>query len=273
MKQTLLDSTALLSTLRYWRECGIDRLSGEQFGFSALKALPVVAQVSRSAQPPIVKEVAVSPVVSLDRLLTPPVCLEEKIPLLASLAHEVSVCQQCRLSLTRHQTVFGRGSDSSVVVFVGDVPKEEEERGAEPFAGEAREILNGMLLAIGFQREQVYLTNIIKCRPPGDRPPKSDEIMQCQGYLGRQLELIRPKVIFAMGKVAIGGLLGRAGDVGSARGRVHSWRGIPVIASYHPAFCLRTPNSKRAVWEDLLLLLATLEQDVNTPSKQEINTF
>ncbi|MBF0126740.1 MAG: uracil-DNA glycosylase [Magnetococcales bacterium] len=256
-----MDTQALLATLRYWRECGIDRLSGEGFGFSRLdtpsQPVPIQRVASKTALPP--------PLPSLDRLLSTPVDPVARTPLLETLASEVASCERCRLALTRNRTVVGSGSFDPPVVFVGDTPKEEEEKAQEPFVGEARELLNGMLRAARLQRQGVFITNIIKCRPPGDRQPHSDELSQCQGYLFRQLEILRPRVIFAMGKVAIDCLLGQNSPVGTARGKVHSWRGVPVIASYHPAFCLRTPTSKRAVWEDLILMMKTLEHASQPP--------
>ncbi|MEO5334872.1 MAG: uracil-DNA glycosylase [Magnetococcus sp. YQC-5] len=260
MTEISLDLTALLATLLYWRECGIDRLSGEGFGFAPLEAPATPVMVERVEPSRLVKEALPQPPpVSLDRLLSEPVSPAEKVSLMAELAREVSQCQQCRLALTRQKTVFGTGSLEAPVVFVGDVPKAEEELAQEPFIGEAREMMNGIVRAARLRRQEIYITNTIQCRPPGDRQPKTDEMIQCQGYLYRQLEIIRPKVIFAMGKVAIEGLLGRVGSVGEARGKVHAWRGVPVIASYHPAFCQRSPGSKRAVWEDLILLMKTLE--------------
>ncbi|MBF0429038.1 MAG: uracil-DNA glycosylase [Magnetococcales bacterium] len=242
----------LLATLRYWRVCGIDRLTGEQFGFA-----PVVEPKATVPIP-----IPTPPPPSLERLISEPVPLVARESWIAGLAQEISSCQQCRLSQTRNQTVMGVGALDAPVVWIGDAPQEEEERTGEPFAGEARAIFQGMVRAVGLDRNAVYLTNIIKCRPPGDRTPKPDEILHCQPFLFRQLELIRPKAIFVMGKVAIDCLLGPVKQVGQARGKVHFWRGVAVVASYHPVYCLRTPSSKRMVWEDLLLMQKTLEQDL-----------
>ncbi len=275
MNQASLDARGLQATLQYWRACGIDRLSGDQFGFTSIQTKPVPFVLNKSEpvvvpvsnQEPVQKPVA-PPVVTLNRLLTEPVSAAEKVVLIADLRQEVSVCQQCRLSLTRNQTVFGHGSLEAPVVFIGDAPRVEEEQANEPFVGEGREILNGMLLGIGLNRHEVFITNTIKCRPPADRHCKSDELQMCQSFLYRQLEIIRPKAIFAMGKVAIDGLLGRIGKVGGARGKIYSWRGIPVITSYHPAYCQRAPSSKRAVWADLIVLMQLLEKEA-TPRSTE----
>ncbi|MBF0181256.1 MAG: uracil-DNA glycosylase [Magnetococcales bacterium] len=269
-----MNASDLLATLRYWRECGIDRLSGERCGFLPAQAgaspprvvLPVSPPrpvPSIPAPPPIVPAAQPAPPpVTLDRLLTEPVATGDKPALLEAMAREVGVCSRCPLSLTRHRPVFGAGShDAPPVLLVGDFPKEEEEATGEPFGGEVRELLNGMLAACGWQRREVYLANVIKCRPPGDRQPRSEEVSQCQGHLFGQLEVVRPRVILALGKVAMDCLLGSGGQVGAVRGRAHVWRGIPVVVSYHPAFCLRTPASKRAVWEDLLFLMKILEKN------------
>ncbi|MBF0294834.1 MAG: uracil-DNA glycosylase [Magnetococcales bacterium] len=269
-----MNVSELLSTLRYWRECGIDRLTGEGCGFLPAQAgtpsprvvLPVASsQVAPSIPaPPRIQPVAQPvPPVTLDRLLTEPSASGDKPALLEAMARETSVCTRCPLSLTRHRGVFGAGSHDAQVFLVGDFPKEEDELSGEPFSGDLQELLNGMLGACGWQRRQVYLANVVKCRPSGDRQPRGEEVSQCQGYLFGQLEIVRPRLILAMGKVAMDCLLGCGGQVGAVRGRTHAWRGIPVVVSYHPAYCLRTPASKRAVWEDLLFAMKILEK--NTP--------
>lgn len=180
--------------------------------------------------------------------------------MMEAMTRDVASCEQCTLSKTRHKTVFGVGTPDAPVVFVGEGPGAEEDLQGEPFVGAAGRLLDHMLRAIALERSKVFIANVVKCRPPGNRNPQADEISSCQTYLFRQLELIRPKVIVCLGKFAILCLTGHAGTVGKARDQTFSWRGIPVIASYHPAYYLRTPRRKRAAWEDLIRLMKVLEQ-------------
>ena len=184
----------------------------------------------------------------------------ERPEILAKMAAEVAACRRCPLAMTRNKTVFGVGSPMTRVVFVGEGPGADEDRQGEPFVGAAGTLLDGMLRAVGLDRSRAYIANVVKCRPPGNRTPHNDEMAFCQSYLFRQLEIIRPEVIFAMGVTAARCLLGHTGPIGKARGRIYSWRGIPVIASYHPAYYLRSPGRKYAAWEDLLILLELLEK-------------
>ncbi|MBF0625978.1 MAG: uracil-DNA glycosylase, partial [Magnetococcales bacterium] len=190
----------------------------------------------------------------------PPPVPEARPVDLDGLAARVRDCRRCKLCLTRTNTVFGVGSPRAPVVFVGEGPGEEEDRRGEPFVGPAGRLLDRMLFSIGFTRDQVYIANVVKCRPPGNRNPDPDEVATCQGYLFDQLTMIRPRVLFALGRFAIISLLGRTDAVGRVRGRVYEWRGIPVVASYHPAFYLRQPGFKKAAWQDLLTLKKLLDQ-------------
>lgn len=191
----------------------------------------------------------------------PPVTpLEERPPRLAELAVHVAACRQCDLHKTRTQTVFGVGTPTTPVVFVGEAPGADEDRLGEPFVGAAGKLLDAMIRAVGFQRSEIYIANVLKCRPPGNRNPLPEEVALCHGYLSTQLEIIQPRLLFAMGKFAISALTGHDGPVGAARGRTYLWRGIPVIPTYHPAYYLRQPGRKRAAWEDLLRLLEALEK-------------
>ncbi|MBF0164987.1 MAG: uracil-DNA glycosylase [Magnetococcales bacterium] len=253
--------SALLATLRYWRACGIDRLTGEAWGWHqpALK-LPA-APVTRLSVPVVPEVVPVLPTptvepapVSLDRLLTPALPLEARLTLLAERAERVAGCQACALALTRRRVVYGVGPADAVVVWIVDAPGEADESKGMAFAGEGRELFEGMLRGVGLERHEVYVTHLVKCRPPGDRAPRGDEVRLCQGYWIEELETIRPKAIVALGKAVVETLLGDVGRLTKARGQVHVWRGIPVIATYHPSYCLRAPLSKRALWEDVLLL-------------------
>lgn len=172
---------------------------------------------------------------------------------LESLRVQVSGCTQCELHKTRTQTVFGVGAAAARLMIIGEAPGAEEDRQGEPFVGRAGRLLNAMLSAIGLAREQVYIANIIKCRPPKNRDPKPEEAAMCAGYLRRQIELVRPAVILAVGRVAAQNLLGTTTAIGRLRGQDHQdpASGTPVVVTYHPAYLLRSPGEKRKSWEDL----------------------
>jgi uracil-DNA glycosylase family 4 len=167
----------------------------------------------------------------------------------------VSSCERCGLSQQRTQTVFGVGDQQADWMLIGEAPGAEEDQQGEPFVGRAGQLLNRMLTAIGLQRQQVYIANIVKCRPPDNRDPHVDEIRACSAYLKRQIELVRPRVILVLGRVAAHNLLGTDEALGRLRGAPHIYEdtGIPVIVTYHPAYLLRKPVDKRKSWEDLKL--------------------
>ncbi|MBF0359256.1 MAG: uracil-DNA glycosylase [Magnetococcales bacterium] len=182
--------------------------------------------------------------------------------MLQELQAKAASCQRCELHLTRKQAVFGVGNPNAPVVFVGEGPGAEEDRIGEPFVGDSGKLFDKMLYSVGYSREDIYIANVVKCRPPGNRNPLPEEIALCQNFLIDQLQTIRPKVIFCLGKFALLCLLGYDGAVGKARSKSFTWRTIPVIASFHPAYYLRTPIKKSSGWQDLLKLqklLKTLE--------------
>lgn len=172
----------------------------------------------------------------------------------------VSACTRCELHQTRTQTVFGVGNRNADWLVIGEAPGKDEDLQGEPFVGRAGQLLNAMLQAIGLRRDQVYIANILKCRPPGNRDPKPEEATCCEAWLMRQIELIRPKLILAVGRIAAQSLLNTDARIGELRGRVHSFRdtGIPLVATYHPAYLLRSPLDKRKAWQDLQLAVKTL---------------
>ncbi len=176
------------------------------------------------------------------------------------LAEQVDHCVECVLHSGRRQTVFGVGNQQADLLIIGEAPGAEEDRQGEPFVGRAGQLLNEMLKAIGFNRNQVYIANILKCRPPNNRDPKSEEAECCVGYLYRQIELLQPKVILAVGRIAAQRLLNTTMALGKLRSRVHELKATqtPFIVTYHPAYLLRAPAEKRKAWEDLLLVKQTL---------------
>lgn len=172
---------------------------------------------------------------------------------LTALKKEVSVCTQCELHQTRTQTVFGVGNPQADWLVIGEAPGADEDRQGEPFVGRAGQLLSSMLLAMGLQREQVFIANILKCRPPNNREPKQEEVLACESYLRQQIELIKPKIILAVGRIAAQSLLKVDTPIGKMRGNRYQYPDseLPVIVTYHPAYLLRSPREKRKVWEDL----------------------
>jgi uracil-DNA glycosylase len=171
------------------------------------------------------------------------------------LANAVSVCTRCRLHESRTQTVFGVGSVDADWMIVGEAPGAEEDRRGEPFVGRAGQLLDQMLRAVGLGRDRVFIANILKCRPPGNRDPAAEEAAACRGWLDRQIALLAPRLILAVGRIAAQQLLETPAPLGRLRGQVHTLKNteIPVIVTYHPAYLLREPKQKRKAWADLCL--------------------
>ena len=177
-----------------------------------------------------------------------------------ALQEDVPGCVACNLSQTRTQTVFGVGDPDADWLIIGEAPGAEEDRKGEPFVGMAGQLLDNMLAAIQLQRgKNVYIANVLKCRPPENRDPHGEEVRQCDPYLKRQVELIKPKLILALGKFAAQSLLESTDTIASMRGRQHSFQGVPVIVTYHPAYLLRNLPDKAKAWEDLCFARATMQ--------------
>ena len=175
------------------------------------------------------------------------------------LKSSASACTACPLHATRKQAVLGVGDIEAEWLFVGEGPGAEEDERGEPFVGQAGKLLDNMLAAIKLKRgKDVYIANIVKCRPPGNRTPAPDEVQACEPYLERQIALIRPRLIVALGKVAAQNLLGVEATLASLRGRVHRYRDTPLIVTYHPAYLLRNLIDKAKSWEDLCFAVATM---------------
>jgi DNA polymerase len=175
------------------------------------------------------------------------------------LKQAVPACTACGLHKSRTQTVFGVGDENADWLLVGEAPGAEEDRLGDPFVGQAGKLLDNMLAAIGLnRREKVYIANVLKCRPPGNRNPEPDEVAKCTPHLLRQIELIRPKLIVAMGRFAAQTLLGTDASIASLRGRVHAYAGLPLIVTYHPAYLLRNLPDKSKAWADLVFAKKTM---------------
>lgn len=196
------------------------------------------------------KGAAAEPTPDVDSLLA-----EEPATDWDSLRQSVADCTRCTLHQTRTQTVFGVGNPAADWMIVGEAPGQEEDRRGEPFVGRAGKLLDEMLLALGLDRNSVFIANILKCRPPNNRDPAVEEAASCRNYLERQIDFVAPKIIIAVGKIAAQHLLNTDAPVGRMRGQRHvlEERNLPVVVTYHPAYLLRSPAQKRKVWQDLLM--------------------
>lgn len=196
---------------------------------------------------------------------------------LAALAAPVSVCVKCpHLARFRTQTVFGVGNPDANLMFIGEAPGADEDARGEPFVGRAGQLLTKIIETMGFARSEVYIANVLKCRPDmppgvsGNRPPTAEEMATCLPYLAEQISIIQPKVLVALGATAVEGLLGFRGTMRDLRGRWHSYRDTPLMITYHPSYLLRnqTPSEKRKVWEDMLLVLEKLGQPISEKQRR-----
>ena len=180
-------------------------------------------------------------------------------PSLDELAVIAAPCQRCRLAKTRTQVVFGVGNPDADLMFIGEAPGRDEDLQGEPFVGRAGQLLTDIIKAMKLTREQVYIANVIKCRPPENRNPEPDELDACRPYIRQQVEMIKPKVIVTLGKFGLNSLLEQAYPISSVRGSWLEYRGVKVMPTYHPAYLLRTPSAKKDVWNDMKKVMAELK--------------
>jgi uracil-DNA glycosylase len=229
-------------------------------GEPALAAPAALAEAPARPRPPA-PAVVMPPAAPLVRPVAGP---RDRLPGIAdmewdALQQAVAACQACKLCEGRRNTVFGVGDPNPEWLVVGEAPGENEDLQGEPFVGQAGKLLDNMLGAMGMGRhEKVYIANVLKCRPPGNRNPEPDEIAQCEPFLRRQVELLRPKIILAMGRFAVQALLGTTEPIGRLRGRVHRYNDVPVVVTYHPAYLLRNLPDKAKAWADLVLAQSVL---------------
>ena len=202
-----------------------------------------------------------------------------KAQMLAAVRERVCGCTKCaHLARSRTQTVFGVGNPDAEIMFIGEAPGADEDQQGEPFVGRAGQLLTKIIKAMGFAREDVYIANVLKCRPNmpagsfGNRAPTPAEMQTCRPYLLEQIDIIQPRVLVALGAVAVEGLLGERGTMRELRGRWHSYNGTPLMITYHPAYLLRnqSPSEKRKVWEDMMQVLERLEKPI---SEKQRNYF
>lgn len=227
-----------------------------------LDAMGIVIWEDRS-KPTV--QTSAQPMVQASALGSPEPAAQDSVADLnwADLEQRVTGCVACALHRTRSRTVFGVGNQAARLLVVGEAPGAEEDRRGEPFVGRAGRLLNAMLAAIGLPREQVYIANIVKCRPPGNRDPLPAEAAACSDFLARQVALVGPCAILAVGRIAAQNLLGVETPIGRLRGRLHHYgpAALPVIVTYHPAYLLRSPDEKRKVWTDLLIAKDLLDAE------------
>ena len=248
---------------------------------SPLPPAPSLAATPETSAPtslPIVPEARSRPTPFNDApaLGTGGLTVEQRTEALAALARRVAQCTRCAgLAATRTQTVFGVGRLDPDICFIGKAPGADEDRLGEPFVGDAGQLLDRIIAACGMKREEVYICNIIRCRPPGNRPPLPDEAANCREYLERTLELVNPKYICCLGATAVKYLTGTTLGISKLRGRFLEYRGIPVMATYHPAYLLpsRNPAAKREVWEDMKKLLTKIGRPIPDPKRSAASTL
>ena len=242
-------SRSLRGLLEWQRHTGIDRVSTTALSVpSGPAAGPLPAA---TVDPAELAAAAPSPVA--------PGTTPEPGPALAHLQSEViGDCRRCKLCDTRRNIVFGVGNPNARLMFVGEGPGANEDRQGEPFVGRGGQLLDRIIAAMGLQRADVYIANIVKCRPPNNRDPEADEVQACEPFLKEQIRIIRPEVLVALGRVAATTLLQRTDSLSRLRRTWHDYEGIPLLATYHPAFLLRSPDMKRRCWEDIQLAMERL---------------
>lgn len=205
------------------------------------------------------KKAARTKTASLPIFRGPSLPLAQRTEALATLQSEVEQCTACtELAETRNKTVFGVGSPEARLCLLGEAPGANEDKQGEPFVGRAGQLLDKILEACTLSRQDVYILNVIKCRPPGNRNPASEEVTNCRSFFERQLDIIQPEFICCLGSVAAQNLLDTTESIGRLRGRLHDWNGIQVLATYHPAYLLRNPSAKAEVWKDMQFLMGEM---------------
>ncbi|MGH9372641.1 MAG: uracil-DNA glycosylase [Vicinamibacterales bacterium] len=246
-----MDQTDLANHLRFFGELGVTGISRDP---AWRRRQPAGAGTAEAPLPEAIAQI--------DDSMPVAVQLVHSSEDLTSIREDLGDCVRCKLhGQGRRQIVFGVGDPAAELMFVGEAPGADEDIQGEPFVGRAGQLLTKMIEAMGFTRDEVYIANVLKCRPPNNRNPEPDEIEQCEPFLFRQIASVQPKVIVALGAFAIRTLLKTQAPVSRLRGRVHEFRGTSLIATFHPSFLLRSPGYKREAWEDLKRALALLDRE------------
>jgi uracil-DNA glycosylase family 4 len=242
--------------LKFFQDLGVDGISRDPAWRTRPRPVPEIGgQAPESGTGPATGDRPRA------RGLSPVAAPADSTQILAMLRTEIGpACQRCKLhTLGRKQVVFGVGNPNADLMFVGEAPGADEDEQGEPFVGRAGQLLTKIIEAIGLRRDEVYIANIIKCRPPGNRNPEPDEVEQCEPFLFRQVEAVKPKVIVALGKFAAQSLLRTTEPITRLRGRAFNYRGASLIPTFHPAYLLRNPSAKREVWEDMKKVRGVLQ--------------
>ena len=226
-----------------------------------------VADAAQSASEPALQQenlIQEDPTIKTRKVVSAPpkvgasVPVEERAAALEVIREDLGDCKRCALHTGRHTIVFGVGNPAARLMFVGEGPGADEDAQGLPFVGRAGQLLNNMIAAMGLKREECYIANVVKCRPPGNRTPEPDEANTCSPFLFRQIDAVRPQVLVALGATAATYLLGQRQPLAGLRGRVHAFRGMSLIVTYHPAFLLRDPRQKKEAWADLQIAMKEL---------------
>jgi DNA polymerase len=260
---------ALNARLRFYRELGIGEFYRRPVDEAAL-TLPELPVIEVSAPPPLPAQAALIP----NFIQEPEIALRKQFPApppqaaplppeqhfaaLKLIKDEIGDCTRCALAKGRNKLVFGDGDPNARLMFVGEGPGADEDASGLPFVGRGGQLLNNMIAAMGLKREQVYIANVVKCRPPNNRTPEPDEAHTCSPFLFRQIDAVRPQIIVALGQTAVTYLTGEKKPLSAWRGTVHPLRGTKLIVTYHPAFLLRDPNQKKHAWADLQIAMREL---------------
>lgn len=261
---------ALSTRLRFYRELGLSEFYRRPVDPAQIEAMEVaeataVSDEENEARPEAAadfskEETAIPPRKSIS---APPqiggvIAPDDRATALLQIIEEIGDCTRCALHKGRNTLVFGQGNPNARLMFVGEGPGADEDAQGLPFVGRAGQLLNNMIGAMGLTREETYICNVVKCRPPGNRTPEPDEANTCSPFLFRQIDVIRPQVIVALGATAATYLLGQRQPLAGLRGRVHAFRGSSLIVTYHPAYLLRDPRQKKEAWADLQIAMKEL---------------
>ena len=254
----------LVEHLRFFAELGVEGLSTDPSWRERVGPAATAAAPPADSGPPVVEYFqSAVPAPPAHAAADPVLAGEARTPAgaLASIRTEIGDCTRCRLHAGRTNLVFGVGSPESDLMFVGEGPGAEEDAQGEPFVGRAGQLLTQIIRAMGYERGEVYIANVVKCRPPGNRNPEPDEIAECQPFLMRQIDVIRPRVIVALGKFAAQTILGTDAPISRLRGRFHALGDAQVMPTFHPSYLLRTPSAKREVWDDMKQVMEVLKEE------------
>jgi DNA polymerase len=260
---------ALLARVRFYRDLGLTEFYRRPVDPALLAAGPIetlstpepASEAWDTTSQPATLEVYSIPI---RKPFSPPPDLANAVPAadraaaLQLIREDIGDCTRCALHKGRNKIVFGDGSSTARLMFVGEGPGADEDAQGIPFVGKAGQLLNNMIAAMGLKREEVYIANVVKCRPPGNRTPEPDEGNTCSPFLFRQIDVVRPEVLVALGATAATYLLGQRQPLAGLRGRVHAFRGMQLIITYHPAYLLRDPRQKKEAWADLQIAMREL---------------